>query len=139
MKSKTFKNRTKRRVDLIYDHMVFHTKYNRNVLVNTIRQRCEEHIKMVLNELRCDCVELNIQPNHVHILVGIPLSISPSMVTLRVKGISSYRLRREFPILVAQSSKALWSPSCVHTSVGNDLTRVIYYIQNQDKKHGGRY
>ncbi len=137
MKSKSFKNRTKKPVSLMYDHMIFHTKYNRKVLVNKIRRRCEEIIKNVLDDLGCECVEINIQPNHVHILVGIPLTKTPSYVAMKVKGVSSYLLRREFPILKQQIEKALWAPSRTHQSVGNDLTKVIYYIKNQYKKHGG--
>jgi len=122
----------------MYDHLIFHTKYNRKVLVNKIRRRCEEIIRNVLDDLSCECVEINIQPNHVHILVGIPLTRTPSSIAMKVKGVSSFHLRREFPILVEQIPKHLWAPSCTHQSVGNDLTKVIYYIRNQYKKHGGR-
>ena len=138
MKSKTFKNRTKKPVGLMYDHMIFHTKYNRKVLVNKIRRRCEEIIRNELDDIDCECVEINIQPNHVHLLVGIPLTRTPSNVAMKVKGVSSYFLRREFPVLVEQIPKALWAPSSTHQSVGNDLTKVVYYIKNQYKKHGGR-
>ncbi len=138
MKSKTFKNRTKKPVGLMYDHMIFHTKYNRKVLVNKIRRRCEEIIRNVLDDIDCECVEINVQPNHVHLLVGIPLTRTPSNVAMKVKGVSSCFLRREFPVLVEQIPKALWVPSCIHQSVGNDLTKVVYYIKNQYKKHGGR-
>jgi len=121
----------------MYDHMIFHTKYNRKVFQNNIRKRCEEIMKNILDDLGCECVEINVQPNHVHILVGIPLTITPSHVAMKVKGISSWLLRREFAVLKQQIPKALWAPSCTHQSVGNDLTKVIYYIRNQYKKHGG--
>jgi putative transposase len=137
MKSKTYKNRTKKPMGLIYDHMIFHTKYNRKVLVDKIRRRCELIIRNVLDDIGCESVEINVQPNHVHILVGIPLTITPSHVAMKVKGNSSWLLRNEFPILKQQIPKALWAPSCTHQSVGNDLTKVIYYIRNQYKKHGG--
>ncbi len=136
MKSKTFKNRTKKPVGLMYDHMIFHCKYNRKVLVNKIRRRCEEIIRNVLDDIDCECVEINVQPNHVHLLVGIPLTRTPSNVAMKVKGVSSYLLRREFPILKQQIEKALWAPSCTYQSVGNDLSKVIIYIKNQYKKHG---
>ncbi len=138
MKSKTYKNRTKKPVGLMYDHLIFHTKYNRKVLVNKIRRRCEEIIRKELDDINCECVEINIQPNHVHLLVGIPLTKTPSKVAMKIKGVSSFHLRKEFPTLVEQIPKALWAPSCVHQSVGNDLTKVIYYIRNQYKKHGGQ-
>ncbi len=138
MKSKTFKKRTKKPVGLIYDHINFHTKYNRKVLQDNIRKRCEEIIQNILDELGCKCVEVNAQPNHVHVLIGIPLTMTPSNVTQKVKCLSSYLLRTEFPILRKQIPKALWAPSSTHQSVGNDMIKVITYIKFQDKHHGGQ-
>ncbi|UCG71046.1 MAG: transposase [Thermoplasmata archaeon] len=73
MKSKSFKNQTKKPVGLMYDHMIFHTKYNRKVLVDKIRRRCEEIIRYVLTDIDCECVEINVQPNHVHLLGRNPI------------------------------------------------------------------
>ena len=138
MKSKTFKKQTKKPVGLIYDHINFHTKYNRKVLQNNIRQRCEEIIQNILIDLGCKCVEVNAQPNHVHILIGIPLTITPSNVAQKIKCFSSYLLRKEFPILKKQIPKALWAPSSIHQSVGSDMIKVKTYIKYQDKHHGGQ-
>jgi len=95
MKSKTFKKRTKKPVGLIYDHINFHTKYNRKVLQDKIRKRCEEIIQNTLNDLGCKCVEVNAQLNHVHVLIGIPLTKTPSNVAQKVKCLSSYLLRKD--------------------------------------------
>ena len=138
MKSKTFKKRTKKPVGLIYDHINFHIKYNRKVLQNNIRKRCEEIIQNILDELGCKCVEVNAQPNHVHILIGIPLTMTPSHVAQKVKCLSSYLLRKEFSILKKQIPKALWAPSSTHQSVGNDMIKVKTYIKYQDKHHDGQ-
>ena len=120
---------------LIYDHMCWHIKYNRRVLINNIAKRCEEIIKDVLNDIGCECVIVNVQPNHVHVLVGIPHNKAPSWITQKMKGTSSCILRREFPILKQQIEKVLWAPSCMHASVGNNFEKVYYYIKQQDKHH----
>ena len=138
MKSKTYKNWTKKHAGLMYDHMIFHTKYNRKVLTDKIRIRCEEIMRNVLDEYGCKCIEISVQPNHVHLLVGIPHNRTPSKVVGRVKGISSRWLRREFPVLVEEIPKVLWAPSCTHQSVGGDPRQVISYIKNQDRRHGRR-
>ena len=75
--------------------------------MNKVRKRCEEIMRNVLDDLGCECVEINVQPNHVHILVGIPLTITPSHVAMKVKGVSSWLLRKESPTLVEQIPKAL--------------------------------
>ena len=135
MKAKTVSNRNKKPVNLLFDHIVFHTKYNRPMLKGKIRSRAKEIIRNILNDLNCVTIEINIQPNHVHLLFGFPPTLSPSQVVNKVKGISSRQLRREFPILVKQCPKALWQVKVAHVSVGNEMDRVIRYIRNQDSRH----
>ena len=89
----------------------------------------------VLANLDCEIIEINIQPNHVHLLFGFPPTLSPSQIVNKVKGISSRQLRREFPILVKQCPKALWQVKVAHVSVGNEMDRVIRYIRNQNSRH----
>ena len=135
MKSKTVSNRNRKPTNMLYDHVVWHTKYNRRLLEGQIRWRTAQIIRSVLDEIECKCVEINVQPNHVHLLFAFPPKISPSKVAEKIKSISSRRLRREFPILVEKCPKALWMPAVMHTSVGNEYKRVIHYIRNQDKVH----
>ncbi|MFX1588297.1 MAG: IS200/IS605 family transposase [Promethearchaeota archaeon] len=107
MKSKTVKNRNKKPGKLLYDHVIFHTKYNRPMLIGKIRPRAKQIICDVLNDLGCEAIEINVQPNHVHLLFGFPPTLPPSKIVNKVKGISSLVLRREFPILVKKCPKAL--------------------------------
>ena len=135
MKSKTLKNRNKKPQNLLYDHIIFHTKYNRPMLKGKIRSRAKEIIREVLDDLGCKAIEVNVQPNHVHLLFGFPPTLSPSKIVNKVKGISSLVLRREFPILVKTTPKALWVPKVMHVSVGNEMDRVRQYIRSQDSRH----
>ena len=137
MKSKTVSNR-KKSINMLFDHIVFHTKYNRPMLKGKIRSRAEQIICQVLDDNGCDVIEINIQPNHVHLLFAYPPTLPPSKIVNKVKGISSRKLREEFPILVKTTPKALWMPKVRHISVGNELQNVIYYIRNQDSRHRGR-
>ncbi len=136
MKSKTFKNRNKKRQSLLYDHIVFHTKYNRPILKGKIRSRTRQIIQDILADLGCEAIEINVQPNHVHLLFGFPPTLPPSKIANKIKGISSFVLRREFPILMKKTPKALWMPKVMHVSVGNEMNRVVRYIRNQGPHHG---
>ncbi len=135
MKSKTVSNRNKKQGKLLFDHIVFHTKYNRPMLKGKIRSRAKQIIQDVLLDLNCEVIEINIQPNHVHLLFGFPPTLSPSKIVNKIKGISSRQLRREFPILVKKCPKALWMPKAMHVSVGNEMHKVIRYIRSQDSRH----
>ena len=135
MKSKTFKNRNKKRQNLLYDHIVFHTKYNRPMLNKQMRSRTKEIICKVMDDLGCEIIEIDVLKNHVHLLFGYPPTLPPSKVVNKVKGISSRWLRREFPILVKMCPKALWQVKVAHYSVGNEIKRVRKYIRNQGSHH----
>jgi putative transposase len=136
MKSKTFKNRNKKRQNLLYDHIVFHTKYNRPMLNKQIRSRAKEIICKVMDDLGCEVIEIDVLVNHVHLLFGYSPTLAPMLIVTKVKGISSRLLRQEFPIFVKMCPKALWQIKVAHYSVGNDIKRVKKYIQNQGPHHG---
>ena len=135
MSSKKSKSKVyKKKVNQLFDHLVFHVKYNRKVLVGEdIRSRTELIIREVLDDLGCTLHEINVQPNHVHILFEFPTSLPLSVISQKTKAISSKVLREEFPQLVEQIPKALWAPSSCHTTVGSDKRAVVTYIRYQDK------
>ena len=135
MKSKNFKNRNKKSGKLLSDHIVFHTKYNRPMLVNYISIKAKIIICDILKNFNCEAIEINVQPNHVHLLFSYPPTIAPSNVVKKVKGMSSTLLRRQFPELVKQCPKALWNSYVHHMSVGHDIKSIKIYIQTQNKRH----
>ena len=110
MKSKTAGNRTNKPVGLIYDHIVFHTKYNRPMLKAKIQKRAGEIIKNVLEDLDCKVIKIIVQPNYVFLQFNYSPTLAMSRIANKVKGISSCLLRREFPELRKQNQKALWAP-----------------------------
>ncbi len=142
MKSKNFKNWNKKQGRLLYDHIVFHVKYNRPMLVDYIAIKAKEIICDLLKDFNCEAIEINVQPNHVHLLFSYPPTIAPSDVVKRVKNMSSTLLRRQFPELVNQCPKALWNSYVHHMSVGHDIKSIRIYIKTQNKHHkyktGGR-
>jgi putative transposase len=135
MKSKNFKNWGKKQGRLLFDHIVFHVKYYKKMLTSYIPTRAKGIIQNVLERNQCKLVEINIQPNHVHLLFGFPPSVAPSNIIRKLKATSSVILRREFPELVEQSKKALWMPAVYHLSVGHDMKGVVQYIKNQNSHH----
>ncbi|UCG71047.1 MAG: transposase [Thermoplasmata archaeon] len=54
---------------------------------------------------------------------------------MKVKGVSSYLLRKEFPELKKQVRDHLWAPSNYHGSVGQGFEVVENYIKSQDDHH----
>ncbi len=91
-------------------HIVFHTKYNRHLLKGKIQRRAIEIIYEILRDYGCSEIAIGVYPNKVHVLFAFPPTLVIAKAMGRVKGKSSYLLRKEFPELEKQCSKALWAP-----------------------------
>mgnify|MGYP003219088289 CR=1 FL=1 len=51
--------------------MIWCSKYRRKVLVEEVGQRLKELIVGVASELRVDIIEMEIMPDHVHLLLEV--------------------------------------------------------------------
>jgi putative transposase len=104
MKSKKYlKNRNRTQI-------VFHTKYNRHLLKGDIQRRAIDIIYDVLCNFRCSEIEIRVYPNYVRLFFAYPPTLAIAKLMGRVKGKTSFLLRKEYPILVKQCPKALWAP-----------------------------
>ena len=76
----------------------------------------------------------NIQPEHVHLLLSIPASLSVSQVMQYIKGRSSKKLQEDFPSLRKQYwGQHMWAMGYFCRSVGKVTQDMIEeYIENQD-------
>jgi putative transposase len=110
MKSKTYSNRKRKPGRMLYANLVFHTKYNRKMLNEMIRERTKEIVSEILRDLGCELLKIKIHPNYVHVFIGYHPKLAVAKIANRVKGKSSCLLRREFPMLKDQCPKALWAP-----------------------------
>ena len=117
-------------VHLLNYHIVWCPKRRRRILVGAVRERLISHVRMICQEAGLELIALEVMPDHVHCFVGAPPSIGPSMVVQRLKGVTSRRLRAEFPALRRRA--ALWSPSFFIGSTGNvSSATVVRYIAHQ--------
>ncbi|WP_268221649.1 IS200/IS605 family transposase [Streptomyces sp. EMB24] len=109
-------------------HLVFVTKYRHKVFADRHLTRCED--------FEAELVEFNGGNNHVHLLVNFPPKVAVSKLVNSLKGVSSRRLRQEFPDLVRHYWRAqrLWSGSYFAGSVGGaPLSSVKQYIEQQNR------
>jgi putative transposase len=114
-------------------HIVFVPKYRRKVLQRELVQR--------LHNLFYECTKLNkwyihelqILPDHIHILIQLPPSISVSKAVQYLKGGSSKVIRKEFPELKEFLwGDSLWQDGFFSETVGraNEST-IRKYIREQ--------
>lgn len=115
-------------------HVVWCPKYRRRVLVEPIDDRLKWITREVCAEHSAYVVELEVMPDHVHLLVEVDPQYGIHRLVKQVKGRSSRLLRQEFPSL-RRRLPTLWTNSYfVATSGGAPLEVIKRYVENQ-KNH----
>jgi putative transposase len=115
--------------------LVFVTKYRHAVFTAAHLERLEAILRAVCADFECDLVEFNGEANHVHLLVRFPPKVALSRLVNSLKGVSSRRLRQEFPDLARHYWRGrLWSGSYFAGSVGGAPLGVLRaYIERQNR------
>jgi len=112
-------------------HVIFCPKYRRKVLTAEIAERLKSIVREVADETRCEVIELEVMPDHVHLLCEVDPQFGVHKFVKLVKGRSSRYLRQEFPVLKSRLP-SLWTNSYAVLTVGDAPRSVIkQYIENQ--------
>ena len=80
----------------LHVHLVFVTKYRRDVLNDPILTRCEQIMRDVCAGMGAELREFNGADDHVHLLVHYPPKLAISTLVNSLKGVSAHYLRKEF-------------------------------------------
>lgn len=114
-------------------HVVFCPKYRRKVLAGKVETRLKEVVHEVAAETDVDVIEMEVMPDHLHLLVEVDPRFGIHRFVKRVKGVSSRLLRSEFPSLRTRLP-TLWTNSYFVSTVGGaPLTAVKQYIESQKR------
>ena len=112
-------------------HVIFCPKYRRKVLVDGIDVRLKELLLENQEQHGYEVLEMEVMPDHVHLLLDISPKRSVVQIVGRIKGLLSNRLRHEFPKLRSRLP-SLWTRSCFISSVGAVSLEVVKrYIEEQ--------
>ena len=115
-------------------HLIFVTKYRRNVLTINMLTSLKEIIKETCLQMDCELIEFNGEDDHIHMLVSVHPKHSVSNLVGKLKGKSSYVLKRVFWDEIKEKlwGNHFWSPSyCVVSCGGASLEVVKKYIEDQ--------
>lgn len=113
-------------------HVVWCPKYRRKVLIGSVAQRLKELIEQRATEMQADIIEMEIMPDHVHLLIEVDPQFGINQAIRSLKGFSSHTLRKEFPELKSRLP-TLWTNSYFVSTVGGAPLSVIKkYIENQN-------
>lgn len=112
-------------------HVVWCPKYRRKVLTGEIETRLKELIVETANGINADVIEMEVMPDHVHLLIEVDPQYGINKAVRHIKGVSSHALRSEFSSLKSRLP-TLWTNSYFVSTVGGaPLTAIKQYIENQ--------
>lgn len=115
-------------------HIVWCPKYRRKVLINGVDTRLKELIHEIAKELQLEIIEIEVMPDHVHILLEVDPQFGIHRAVKALKGRTSRILRQEYPWLRSRIP-TLWTNSYFCSTVGvAPLSVIKQYIENQKQK-----
>lgn len=124
----------------LHVHLVFVTKYRRDVLSALAIRDLRSIFSKVCRDFEAELIECDGEDDHVHLLVTYPPKVALSKLVNSLKGVSSRRLREMRPEVSGRYHHGvLWSPSYFAASCGGaPLTVVAQYVASQREAAVGR-
>jgi REP element-mobilizing transposase RayT len=117
----------------IYLHIVFSTKERRPFLQNKdYRDAMHKSLAKTSNDMGCPCLEAGGVEDHVHLLVRLSKTVSPSDLIKELKRATSAWVKDEFPMLQEfywQAGYGVFSVSPSH------IDGLREYIRGQEHHH----
>ena len=135
-------NRNSHSVGWSMHHIQWVTKYRYNVFADScLKNLCNILINEACLRYRIVLEDIEIQPNHIHLLVRLKHNMNPSKAVMLLKGYTSRLLwilePEKLRVFYWNSNKKhLWSKGKFMGSVGHiTLEKAKKYLENQEAHH----
>ena len=99
-------------------HIVWSPKYRYRVLTGKVAEEVNTCIQVFAGQLGCEIIELNVQKDHVHLVIMVPPKVSISKLMETIKGRTAIRVFNKFTYL---KKKPYW---------GNHFWAQCYCVDN---------
>ena len=112
-------------------HVVWCPKYRRKVLIGDVETRLKELVETACSEKQVDIIQMEIMPDHVHLILEVDPQFGIHRAVKHIKGVSSFYLRSEFSHLTSKLP-TLWTNSYFVSTVGGaPLEAIKKYVESQ--------
>ena len=116
-------------------HIVFAPKYRRKVFYGQKRREIGAILRRLCEFKQVNIIEAEVCPDHVHMLVEIPPSISVSSFVGYLKGKSTLMIfERHANLKYKFGNRHFWCRGYYVDTVGKNAKKIQEYIQNQLKE-----
>lgn len=117
-------------------HIVWCTKYRKNILCNGIDERCKELLLELSEEYKFTIAAMEVMPDHIHLLLDCKPQFMISDMMKIFKGNLARKLFLEYPQMKKQLwGGHLWNPSYLVVTVSDrSRQQVEHYIASQKER-----
>ncbi|NJK53658.1 MAG: IS200/IS605 family transposase [Acaryochloridaceae cyanobacterium RU_4_10] len=121
----------------VYDlniHLVLVTKYRKKVINKDMLSRLSEIFESTCQKWRCELVEFNGEPDHVHLLINFPPDVEVSKLVNNLKTVSSRLVRKDYLEYLnsVYSKPVFWSGAYFVASCGGvTIEQLKTYVEQQ--------
>ena len=117
-------------------HIVFCPKYRYRILKDEVAEYVRQQIyQLVKQQEGVEIIELNIQEDHVHLVLWIPPKYPVSEIMGFLKGKLAIRVFERFPALGRRYwGRHLWSRGYCVSTVGVDEEMIRQYVRWQERQ-----
>ena len=117
-------------------HIIWCPKYRFRVLEGSVGQEIEKEIKVQVERLKCELVELNVCKDHVHLLIKVLPKISISQLMGTLKGKTAIKIFQKYPRLKVKPywGNHFWASGYCVDTVGLDSEMIRKYVKYQEDK-----
>lgn len=115
-------------VFIIHLHLVWIVNYQEKVLVDSVGLRVRDMIREICQAEEVDIIKGQVLKDHVHLVVPIPPQVTISRLAQKLKGMISFKLRDEFPLLrKTYWRRYFWARGYFCCSSGNVMVEIIIH------------
>ncbi len=117
-------------------HVVWVPKYRFRILTGQVKTLVEEDIRRLCEWKGCEVGEMNVQADHVHLVVSIPPKVSVSQFMGIMKGKLAIKLFRSYPDLKKRPywGNHFWARGYFVSTIGIDEEVIKRYVKHQEKE-----
>ena len=117
-------------------HIVWTPKYRYRIITGELGNDVGNCIRAFSEQMTCEIMEMNVQLDHVHLLVMIPPKVAVSDYVGTVKGRTAIRILNKYRQLKQKPywGNHFWSRGYCANTVGLDAEMIRKYMQYQEAK-----
>jgi putative transposase len=116
--------------------VVWVPKYRYRVLRGPVGEEVARCVNAFTERLHSEVIELNVQEDHVHLIVMIIPKVSVSGFMGEVKGRTAIRVFKQFPNLREKPYRGnhFWAPGYCVDTIGLDAEMIRRYVKWQENR-----